>query len=88
MAAEKRAAAEAAARRVTVATAVPAASLPPGQRELRGYRLVKKFSDARLGRHRIIEAGTIVTEKAEVERLARAGALLDPVEMNAPDHGA
>lgn len=71
--------AEAAARLVTVATPLPA---PLGQRAIVGYRVLRNFSDLRRNprlSHHIIAAGTVLTDKREVERLARAGAQLEAV---------
>jgi len=83
-AAKKRAADEALANRVTVAepapTPPPEPPAPIGQRLLAGYRLKATFSDVSVRPHQIRRKGELVTDKREVERLARLGAQLEPVE--------
>jgi hypothetical protein len=79
--AEKKVQEEALANRVTVAEPAPAgASAPIGQRLLAGYRIVRTFSDVSVRPHQIRRKGELVTEKREVERLARLGAQLEAVE--------
>lgn len=69
---------EALAARVTAAA--PPNTAPLGQRVLAGYRVARTFSDVSRRPHRIFRAGDMLTEKKEVERLAKLGAMLEPVE--------
>lgn len=68
------------AEEAKVTAANPPASAPIGQRALAGYRLARTFSDVSRRPHRIFRAGDMLTDKREVERLARLGAELVPVE--------
>ena len=83
-AAKKKAQEEALANRVTVAEPCPPPPPEPpapiGQRLLAGYRLKRTFSDVSVRPHQIRRQGELVTDKREVERLARLGAQLEPVE--------
>ena len=56
-----------------------------GQEILAGYRVMKNFSDVQVAKRiqRIIPAGTLITDRKEVERLVRAGCMMEPVTKSA-----
>jgi len=63
-----------------ITASAPPEAAPIGQRKLAGYKLARTFSDTSRRPHVIYRKDEILTDRREVERLAKLGAELDPVE--------